>query len=146
MVVILLVGGCSSPPIANYTISPRNSVNIPISSDFPPHYGDRGGPSQIQSRYNQASSANGTALRQQRKPPPSHQNYNYARTKRLSFSVPQLFAKEQDYHEPHDDPEIITSPPIIRHITKVNICDACSQLEVSSNEANPITREGKKRV
>lgn len=173
MVVIVIVGG----PSNNATPSSYILVNNNNSPALPPHgspnhglhveAGPTAGPaSPYQRLYNRSVSASNQrhGYRCYQKTP-SHEEtkvFSGVRpTYHKSLSVPQLSLGQRFVKTPEttkanqcrrsdsdngDDDE----PPLIRHITRVNICDASPQLDlansnygaIATTDAEPVTREG----
>lgn len=172
MVVILILGG----PTESATPTTQILVNHPSSSaPHVSHYGHGGsGNGPYQRIYHRSASAtnasnsNRYGYRCYQKTP-SHEETSCeggTRNKYKSLSVPQLSLGQRfDTHKSHPNSTTSTTTkanqchvnsdttdePLIRHITRVNICDASSsQLDlansnygaIATTDAEPVTREG----
>lgn len=166
MVVILILGSNATPPTNNP--QQRSLVSPQVSFDIR-------GPS-YQRHYVRSISANPTFTGSS-KNGYCHQTLSPrgdtsidGRTKYKSLSVPQLPLGQRFYvgdnRKSHPSPAESTKAnqklyhqavnagggdetPLIRHITRVNICDASSQSDLAASnngaitDAEPVTREGK---
>lgn len=170
MVVILILGASSTNATPSHLL-----VHPPAQPDhLSTHYGhDRTGPSSLYRRqFDRSVSATtpagievqGLGYGGQQKTPPWKekwellQSHGHVQPKYKSLSVPQLSFSQRFDSVSHPQSTTKTKAnqrhsdePVIKHITRVNICDASPQLDLANShgggaigttDAEPVTREG----
>lgn len=163
MVVILILGASSTNATPSHLLVHPPVQPTPLST----HYGhDRTGPSSLYRQQFVATNrpagneVHGYGRQQKTRPWKEkwelHQNHSHVQPKYKSLAVPQLSFRQRfdSVSHPHSTKAIQShscDEPIIKHITRVNICDASSQLDLANNshggaiattDAEPVTREG----
>lgn len=165
MVVILILGSSATPSTSpnrqTSLVSPKVSFDTSLGPPLAYHQRH-----YCRSISDNPTNCNSNGFRYQN--PPQDLGTIFSRTKYKSVSVPQLSLGQRRHinlvnnRKSHPSPTQPTTKanhpgisnrgdetPLIRHITRVNICDASSQLDVAANnngaitDAEPVTREGK---